>query len=335
LGGILTDWRFHHSSLFCPAVPQIFRQVRHHPHDRRMRTLFVIPHAFFRTTPGAPRYQSERGDAEARAAILLRCLSTLHQTFGPRQHLVGSDSAPRCNEATDAAIEIVLCTSGQDHLAHTLPPHLFHHHTTTLHPRLLGFACHAILRDNAGRFDWFAYLEDDCEVSDPLFFTKLAWFGRQFGDQALLQPNRFEVSAGEVVQKLYIDGNRPLPAAGRAVQDITVRPRLTGSAFGRSWVFQRVDNPHSGCFFVNAAQMARLAADPAFGHYSDEFVGPLESAATLPVLRNFDLYKPARENAAFLEIRHLDQRFLDRKITYHLNDRQQVIKTVLPDEQGP
>ena len=40
--------------------------------------------------------------------------------------------------------------------------------------------------------------------------------------------------------------------------------------------------------------------------------GPLESAATLGIMRHFRVYKPARENAAFLEIEHLDRRYLGR-----------------------
>ena len=40
------------------------------------------------------------------------------------------------------------------------------------------------------------------------------------------------------------------------------------------------------------------------------FLGPLESAATLGILRTFSIYKPAPENAAFLEIAHAGNAFL-------------------------
>ena len=39
------------------------------------------------------------------------------------------------------------------------------------------------------------------------------------------------------------------------------------------------------------------------------FVGPLESAATLGIMRTFKVYKPARENANFLEVEHYGRRF--------------------------
>ena len=41
------------------------------------------------------------------------------------------------------------------------------------------------------------------------------------------------------------------------------------------------------------------------------FVGPLESAATLGIMKTFRIYKPARENASFLEIEHYGSRFID------------------------
>ncbi|HVW37506.1 MAG TPA: hypothetical protein VHB99_09375, partial [Pirellulales bacterium] len=69
-------------------------------------------------------------------------------------------------------------------------------------------------------------------------------------------------------------------------------------------------NPHSGCYFLSAAQMAHWAAQPFFLDRDTSFVGPLESAATLGILRAFKIYKPAREQAAFLEIQHHGAQFL-------------------------
>lgn len=246
--------------------------------------------------------------------------------------MVSDGIDPRCNSSTEASLEIVLCTTGDAHLAHTLPAHLAHRYTTGLAPRLLGFAAQSILRDNAGRFDWYGYLEDDCEITDGLFFSKLGWFNAEFGPDALLQPNRFEISAGPVVQKLYIDSRivgapPPMRPAGSL--------QLEAAALARRWRFRRVSNPHAGCFFADAGQMARLAADPAFGHYSEAFIGPLESAATLPVLRNFAVYKPALENASFLEMRHIDQRLLDERLFFSVNAEGEIMRTVTPEWGAP
>jgi hypothetical protein len=290
-----------------------------------LKTLIVIPHAYLPNRPGRLIYGSERSDAEVRAAALLRCVSALQQNFGARQHLVDDGKDPRCNKSLESSLEVVVCTTGGDHLAGTLPAHLAYHYNTSLDPRLLGFACQGILRDNAGRFDWYGYLEDDCEITDPLWFSKLGWFNAQFGADALLQPNRFEISTGRVIHKLYIDG--PIPGA-KPPASPPGAVTLTARALGRPWRFRRVSNPHSGCFFADPAQMARLAADPAFGQYSEAFIGPLESAATLPILRHFAVYKPALDNAGFLEMRHVDQRILDRTLTYTVNDQGQVVRTI-------
>lgn len=292
-----------------------------------MKTLIVIPHAYLPQTPGPRRYGSERTSAALRGAALLRCVSALHQTFGSRQHMVKDGGDPRCNSATESSLDVVLCTTGESHLADAVPSYLAHRHATSLAPRLLGFAAQAVLRDNAGNFDWYGYLEDDCEITDGLLFSKLAWFNAEFGAGAVLQPNRFEISAGPVVQKLYIDG--PISAALPAPTPPGAS-HLEASALGRPWRFRRASNPHSGCFFVDASQMDRLRADPAFGHFSDAFIGPLESAATLPVLRNFAVYKPALENAGFLEMRHIDQRLLDERLSFTFNADGAVIRTVTP-----
>jgi hypothetical protein len=298
-----------------------------------MNTLIVIPHAYIANAPGKRIYGSERNSAAARAAALLRCVAALQQNFGPGQHLVSQGEDPRANMLTESRLQIVICTSGDQHLIDTLPAHLAHHHSTALDPRMLGFVCQAILRDNVGRFDWFGYLEDDCEITDPLFFSKLAWFNAQFGDNAFLQPNRYELSTGQLVQKLYIDGRLPVP---NPWLDSPGAMALQASAFGQDWRFRRVSNPHSGCFFADAAQMARLAADAAFAAYSEAFVGPLESAATLPLLRNFAVYKPARENAGFLEMRHVDQRLLDQRLFFTINARGEVIRRISEDwEMAP
>jgi hypothetical protein len=74
--------------------------------------------------------------------------------------------------------------------------------------------------------------------------------------------------------------------------------------------FERWTNPHSGCFFLNAAQIEKWASSPGFLDGDCSFAGPLESAASLGVMKNFRIYKPAFPNAGFLEIRHMHNRYL-------------------------
>jgi hypothetical protein len=56
--------------------------------------------------------------------------------------------------------------------------------------------------------------------------------------------------------------------------------------------------------------MDSWAAKPYFLDRDTSFVGPLESAATLGVMKTFRVYKPAPETGAFLEIEHPGTRFL-------------------------
>lgn len=276
-----------------------------------MRILFAIPHYFARSPE--PNYGSERTPPEVRARIIRRCLASLWQTFSEGQSLADGfrQDFVAANQRLSGAITVALCTTGDHHLLADLAGCPFHHVATGAEPRYLGFECHKVLKAGLGQFDYFAYLEDDLRLADGLFFAKLAWFAGQFGEAAVLQPNRFERADDPVPYKVYIDGN-PRDRTLVGTQRNDGQTRLAAPAIGRPMAFQRVNNPHSGCFFLSAAQFARWAEQPDFAVPSAAFCGPLESAATLGVMRHFRVYKPARENAAFLEIEHLDPRYLGR-----------------------
>ena len=278
-----------------------------------MRILFAIPHYY--TAEGGGRHGSEGGDAERRVRATRLCLAALQQTFSESQGLSdgrGGVSLHAANPNLRATITIALCTTGDSHLVPHLEGCPFNHIRTNAEPMYLGFECHKVLRSGLGRYDWFGYLEDDLRLADGLFFQKLAWFNREFGDEAVLQANRFEIADEPAPYKLYIDGNLSDPTLTPALQQIEEERHIVATALGERLVFQRVDNPHSGCFFVNAAQLAHWAAQPDFAAPSTRLFGPLESAATLGIIQYFRAYKPARENAAFLEIEHLDHRYLGK-----------------------
>jgi hypothetical protein len=50
-------------------------------------------------------------------------------------------------------------------------------------------------------------------------------------------------------------------------------------------------------------------AQPHFGDQDCSFVSPLESAATLGILKTFPIYKTFGRDMGWLEIEHLDTRF--------------------------
>lgn len=282
-----------------------------------MRLLLAIPHYF--DPNGGGRHGALRDRPLQRLSALATCLTSLHQLFGPAQR--GLDIAGRTtfptNQSATGTVDIVVCTTGEKHLLGrlALTPGHFTHHPTDADRKLLGFECHAVLRDRLpDGYDYYCYLEDDLVLHDPLFFVKLRWFADRFGGDALLMPNRYEVGHNRPVAKAYIDG--PIrPGATAEFQDVTETPELEADVLGARTVFRRSTNPHSGAFFLTAAQMAAWAAKPYFLDRDVRFVGPLESAATLGVTRTFRVYKPAPENAAFLEVRHSGTAFLSRIVT--------------------
>src|SRR5579862_6917738 len=217
-----------------------------------MRILFAIPHYFAPSAEG--NYGSERDEPETRAFVVRQCLASLVQTFSSAQGLLdGRTQAPHAaNSLLAAQVDIAVCTTGGSHLLPYLAGCGFAPVATGAEPRHLGFECHKVLRDGLGQYDYFGYLEDDLRLSDGSFFTKLAWFSAQFGDEAVLQPNRFELIDEPAPYKLYIDGNLLPGVATPPQRDPDAHRRFEVPAFGRGIVFQRVANPHSGCFFLSA-----------------------------------------------------------------------------------
>jgi hypothetical protein len=275
------------------------------------RVLFAIPHYF--DAAGDGRYGSTTSQPQLRANQLARAIGSLHQTLGARQSSLSivAKAALPANDGLRHDIDIVVCTTGDNHLLDRLAPiaRLFRHEVTQAEPMMLGFECHRVLRDGLGSYDVFAYLEDDLVVHDPLFLDKIAWFTRSMGADCLLQPQRYELGLGGPVDKLYIDGDlRPELVGAFAVHGAD-RPVIC-DVLGRATVFERARNPHSGCFFLSATQMNTLARRPDFLDRDTRFVGPLESAATLAVLKTFRMWKPAPAHAGFLEIEHPGTRYL-------------------------
>lgn len=278
-----------------------------------MRILMTIPH-FYRAKSDAA-HGSEKADASARLRVLHRCLTSLHSTFGRGQTYMASSNL-RSNTNLTSGIDVVVCTTGDAHLLDRLPPGLFRHHSTDAQPRFLGYECHAVLAEALGTYDYYCFMEDDLLITDALFFWKAAWFVGAVGAEAVLQPHRFELSDDPPIRKLYIDGPLVDPSISARYQDVSVQPNLRGYAMGRELAFERTGNPHSGCFFLQQQQMRLWREQPYFLDRSDGFWGPLESAATLGLMRTFRVYKPTRENAGFFELEHMDRRYLGSRVQF-------------------
>jgi hypothetical protein len=283
-----------------------------------MRILVAIPHFFALRRDASsrpPRYHSESARPESRSAAVSQCILALHQRFGSQQGIlnIAERRVQPANDHLASDVHVVVCTTDEQHLLNQLPidPGLYQHQPVDIDPKMLGFCCRRVLRDRWGNYDYYCYLEDDLILHDPWLFTKLAWFNQHVGDDKLLMPNRFEYGAGPGLRKLYLDGDLAKRVTA-PFQDISDQPHLEGSVLGRSVLFRRPLNPHSGCYFLNARQMEHWMNQPSSFTDDTSFVGPLESAATLGVMRAFKIYKPAPENASFLEVQHFGTGFLNQ-----------------------
>jgi hypothetical protein len=276
-----------------------------------MRILLTIAHFF---KPDSGQHASQRKDPRPRLQALTLNIAGLHQLFGKAQNVISIAQRLTlpANQLQAHDLDIIVCTTQHNHLldALALPYHFYKHCPTQADPLLLGFECQAVLRDCLGQYDYYCFLEDDLILHDPWFFAKLNWFTQQAGDSNLLQPNRYEVSSHSLICKAYIDGDLA-PQVTAPFQQVKERPTIEGKLMGSSITFRRALNPHSGCYFLNANQMAHWASQPYFLEREISFVGPLESAATLGIMKAFRIYKPAPEQANFLEIQHFGMNFLN------------------------
>ncbi len=278
-----------------------------------MRVLVTIPHFF--NPQGGGKYGSLSSDPLPRISALSQCLQALRGTYdrsGLWYRYTDQLYAFPANEATSVEIDIIICTAKNLHVLNQLPVpnESYKHYPTNPHdPMFLGFECHAVLKECLGKYDYYCYLEDDIILNDPQFFTKLAWFNSHIGDKAVLQPNRYELVTQNSIKKVYIDLDLNLKT-GRDRQFAHYEAEnatLTGIVMGQPIQFKWAENPHSGCFFLNRRQMEYWAKQEYFLDRESRFFGPLESAASLGLMRTFRVYKPARQNASFLEIKHFGE----------------------------
>ncbi|MCC5896464.1 MAG: calcium-binding protein [Phormidium sp. BM_Day4_Bin.17] len=278
-----------------------------------MRVLLTIPHYF--NPQGSNAHGSLQANPQPRIEGLTACLRSLYETFGTGQsyyaHNAEQSRVERqpANERTQVELDVVICTTADFHLLDQLPipSALFRHESFTLEdPKWLGLGCHLILKRHLGFYDYYGYLEDDLILRDSHFFQKLKWFNQHIGDDAVLQANRFEVAEQDIPEKVYVDADFESisPVFTGCPHDFSDKQRLSAQFLGQLIDFNRARNPHSGCFFLNARQMNHWTQQPHFMNFSRRFIGGLETCATLGLMETFSVYKPAFENASFLEIQH-------------------------------
>lgn len=272
-----------------------------------MKILVTIPH-YYKFKPDAINGSSALEEPTHRITALTECVTSLHQNFGSRHYCVNNinSTAFWIKNPDNPHLDVVICTAGHNHILDRLAigGNYFINESFAVDPLYLGYECRKILKDNIGSYDYYCYLEDDIILHDPLFFNKISWFTDCVHPLAVLQPNRFERSYNQVADKCYIDGIcYELSDADQI--------HLTANLFGLDYIFDcPPKNPHSGCYFLNSEQMEYWAEQPNFTDLDASFIGPLESAATLGLIKTFHVYKPSMENAGFLEVEHYGAGYL-------------------------
>ncbi|WP_338442067.1 hypothetical protein VZH09_02955 [Synechococcus elongatus IITB7] len=272
-----------------------------------MKVLVTIPH--FYNPQGAEGsanptggYGSLGSNAQPRIDALNAVLSALKSQFSSATisyHYTDRMNYQRIVPSNIQQLDIVICTTQSFHILDQLahPPSSYTHHSTLCQPKLLGFECHKVLQSYLDQYDYYCYLEDDIIIHDSLFFKKLQWLNKNLGTQKLVQPNRYEISTnnqGKTI-KHYIDFIYKKESQVNSFLGVLMNEKVR---------FVKALNPHSGCFFLTNEQMRYWSSQPHFLDMDTSYFGPLESAATLGLLKTFQIFKVAYEDSYFFEVQH-------------------------------
>ena len=272
-----------------------------------MRVLLAIVH-YFKAEDGSRHSSTDAHRRDQRAAALRVAIDSWRGNLGATTTLnIEHKRFERIRGAVDG-LDVVVLTNGTDHLLdeeHAKARGVRHVRVQVDNPRMLGFAARQLFADARNAYDLFCFSEDDLRIADAGFVAKIMAFQEAFGWRRLLMPNRFEWNPKGPTLKTWIDGDLRPGATERW------RDPLPDEEFLRlgATTFRRALNPHSGFHAVTATQLAHWMRQPHFSDGDCSFVSPLESAATLGVMKTFPVYKAFGPDAGFLEIEHLDTRF--------------------------
>ena len=213
-------------------------------------------------------------------------------------------------------LDLHLVTDGRHHVLNQLEApyrqRVTHVPMAPSDPLLLGFEAqrHLAAQLDSG-YDFFAYFEDDLIIHDPLFFHKISRFVEMAGPESVLLPQRYEVLPIPArIDKLYIDGVMPAEQLKLHHRDLPTPPLQLDDVLWGGVTFESPQNPHSGCFVLRFDQLRHWSKQACWLDGDCSFISPLESAATLGLLKTFKLYKPTYASALFLEAQHWGTSFL-------------------------
>jgi len=276
-----------------------------------MRILLTIAH-FFRAEEGSIHSSTDAHRRDQRAAAIRSVIDAWRGHYGPVSSINVWQKRFEPMIGVADQLDIIVLVNGENHLLdadYCRARGVRLYDAKLDNPRMLGFTAHKLFADARNVYDLFAFSEDDLRPSGGDMIPRILAFQDDFGWRRVLFPNRFEWNPRGPALKTYIDGMlRPglLAPFEAALPDERF---LKGRQGARPLTFQRATNPHCGFFAITTEQLTHWMAQPHFGDQDYSFISPLESAATLGILKTFPIYKPFGRDMGWLEIEHLDTRF--------------------------
>ena len=276
-----------------------------------MRILLAIAH-FFRAEEGSNHSSTDAHRRDQRAAAIRSVIDAWRGHYGPVSSINVWQKKFEPVVGVADQLDIIVLVNGDNHLLdadYCRARGVRLYDAKLDNPRMLGFTAHKLFADARNVYDVFAFSEDDLRPTGGDMIPRILAFHDDYGWRRVLFPNRFELNPNGPALKTYIDGMlRPglLAPFEAALPDERF---LKGRQGARTLTFQRATNPHCGFFAITAEQLTHWMAQPQFGDQDCSFISPLESAATLGILKTFPIYKPFGRDMGWLEIEHLDTRF--------------------------
>lgn len=276
-----------------------------------MRVLLVLAH-FYGASKNSRHSSGDIGKRTARKEALTSVLRNWRAHFGATANLQIDRKEFRETAGMLDQLDIVVLTTADNHLLDDVTAKQFsvkHVNVSLNDTRMLPFAAHDVMASARSKYDWFVYSEDDLRLSDASFFIKQTAFQLTYGWRRVLQPNRYELNDDGCHLKTYVDGDLRVGLTAPYFSSMRDDDYLRLNMGGSPVALRRALNPHSGFFALTSEQLDYWVRQPHFRDHDCSFVSPLESAATLGILKTFAIYKPFSASAGFLEIEHLDTRF--------------------------
>lgn len=279
-----------------------------------MKILLAIIHYW--DPNGNGRHQSLRSNPAPRVEALNQQLLAFRR-LGSQQYQINmvDNGVFRTNELYRHELDIHVITDGHhtvlDQLGADFRSCFTEFVTKPSSGMMLGFEAHnhiaSILQDD-DQYDLVGYMEDDLIIHDPLFFQKIIWFQNLMGPTQVLLPQRIEMThRPHFVDRLFIDG--PLGISNQYPTKVRKEPPVVMDIAGGKIVIETPLNPHAGCFFLTPNQFYHWMNQPHWLDRDCSFISPLESAATLGILKTFSLRKASFDNASWFELLHYGNSF--------------------------